>query len=78
MKKTKIPKNDEYVFIPNSLKIEIERGSYARIFKVCIDEAKIWNISSTDILVRENSKLELFSFEQTGEKRDSLKEQKSQ
>jgi|UPI0003B5709A hypothetical protein len=60
--------NDEYVFIPNSLKIEIERGSYARIFKVCIDEAKIWNISSTDILVRENSKLELFSFEQTGEK----------
>jgi Fe-S cluster assembly protein SufD len=64
----KSSQNEEYVFIPNSLKIEIEKGSYVRIFKILLDEAKIWNISSTEILVRENSKLELFSFEQIGEK----------
>jgi Fe-S cluster assembly protein SufD len=64
----KSSQNEEYVFIPNSLKIEIEKGSHVRIFKILLDEAKIWNISSTEILVRENSKLELFSFEQIGEK----------
>ena len=64
----KSSQNEEYVFIPNSLKIEIEKGSYVRIFKILLDDSKIWNISSTEILVRENSKLELFSFEQIGEK----------
>jgi Fe-S cluster assembly protein SufD len=64
----KSSQNEEYVFIPNSLKIEIEKGSHVRIFKILLDEAKIWNISSTEILVRENSKLELFSFEQICEK----------
>jgi Fe-S cluster assembly protein SufD len=64
----KSSQNEEYVFIPNSLKIEIEKGSHVRIFKILLDEAKIWNISSIEILVRENSKLELFSFEQIGEK----------
>jgi Fe-S cluster assembly protein SufD len=64
----KSSQNEEYVFIPNSLKIEIEKGSHVRIFKILLAEAKIWNISSTEILVRENSKLELFSFEQIGEK----------
>jgi hypothetical protein len=64
----KSSQNEEYVFIPNSLKIEIEKGSYVRIFKILLDDSKIWNISATEILVRENSKLELFSFEKIGEK----------
>jgi len=57
-----------FEFIPNSLKIETEKGSYVRIFKVYIDEAQIWEASSIEILVGENSKLELLSFEESGEK----------
>jgi Fe-S cluster assembly scaffold protein SufB len=61
-------KGNEFYIIPNLLKIETEKGSYVRIFKVYIDEAQIWEASSIEILVGENSKLELFSFEESGEK----------
>ncbi|MFZ8802997.1 MAG: SufD family Fe-S cluster assembly protein [Candidatus Calescibacterium sp.] len=61
-------KENGFDLIPNSLKIETEKGSYVRIFKVYIDEAQIWEASSIEILVGENSKVELFSFEESGEK----------
>jgi Fe-S cluster assembly scaffold protein SufB len=61
-------KENGFELIPNSLKIETEKGSYVRIFKVYIDEAQIWEASSIEILVGENSKVELFSFEESGEK----------